>query len=585
MRTKLIVVAFVAGVVAFAGMPLAQAETPVVPARGNEPTISPMAVPPPQDPFCGFLDNPWDAYFSEASCWLFEQGVTNGTGLTTYGPSMNVTRAQMAAFLWKAAGSPEVPDHVFADEGSIPLWARTATDWLKAEGITTNDPYRPAANVTRAEMAAFLWRAEGQPSAVNHVFRDEASIPLWARPGTDWLKARNITTNDPYNPNGIVNRAQMAAFLWRVSGSPAMESLPDPSALVLWMNTNRGDLTVDVPLGSGNVTIDWGDGTQPLVTGGDQVVSHTYATRGYYRVVITGLLAEFGGYENSQLTSADELVAVSQFGNLGVTSLWYAFSKAPNLTRVTQNLPESVDSLEATFSNSIKPDPGVFSVSTASAIDGNFRNYDSLGPDIAEWDTSEITDMSWMFAFEDEFNVDISGWDTSNVTTMEYMFVGADSFNQDLSRWDVSNVTNMREMFHGAKAFQSDLNTWDVSNVTNMLQMFYSSNYDGNISNWNLSSLRTAVDMFAYATRTVDIANWTFPAGTTLEGMLKGADITGELVNWDVSGVVNMSLMFADSNFNQDLSGWDVANVTNKFLWNFNTPHWVLPKPALGSLF
>lgn len=245
MRLRLLIVAGLVGVMAFAGMPLAQAETSVATDGGNEPTISPMAVPPPQDPFCGFLDNPWNGYFSEASCWLLEEGITTGTSPTTYGPALNVTRVQMAAFLWRAAGSPPAPNYVFSDEASIPVFARPATDWLKAQGITTNDPYRPAANVTRAEMAAFLWRANGQPPAVNHVFRDEASIPLWARPGTDWLKARNITTNDPYNPNNNVTRGQMAAFLWRTESSPAMQSLPDPSALVLWMNTNRGDLTVE----------------------------------------------------------------------------------------------------------------------------------------------------------------------------------------------------------------------------------------------------------------------------------------------------------------------------------------------------
>lgn len=334
--------------------------------------------------------------------------------------------------------------------------------------------------------------------------------------------------------------------------------------------------------GAGNVTINWGDGTQPQTTAGNQVVRHTYANKGYYRVVITGVLSELGGFENIVESRADELVAVSQFGNLGVTSLGYAFARAPNLTRVTQNLPASVDALEGTFSNQQKPDPLLNlsgTVAPASSELGNFRKYDSLAADISAWDTSEITDMSYMFAAEEFFNVDISGWDTSNVTNMEWMFQGAVAFNQDLSSWDVSNVTNMESMFSSALSFQKDLNTWDVSNVTNMDNMFALSNYNGNISGWNLASLKTVNQMFGYlglanevidgiflrvgVGRTADIANWTFPVGADLTGMFVGADMTGRLINWDVSGVVNMSGMFAVSNFNGNISLWDVGNVTD----------------------
>ena len=44
-------------------------------------------------------------------------------------------------------------------------------------------------------------------------FTDETSIPTWAREGACWLKANNITTVNPYNSQGLVTRAQMAKFL------------------------------------------------------------------------------------------------------------------------------------------------------------------------------------------------------------------------------------------------------------------------------------------------------------------------------------------------------------------------------------
>jgi hypothetical protein len=40
----------------------------------------------------------------------------------------------------------------------IPTFARAGSCWLKSTGITTADPYKSQDPVTRAQMAAFLYR-------------------------------------------------------------------------------------------------------------------------------------------------------------------------------------------------------------------------------------------------------------------------------------------------------------------------------------------------------------------------------------------------------------------------------------------
>jgi hypothetical protein len=151
-----------------------------------------------------------------ASCLLI-QGITTNN---PYRPADVVTRAQMAGFLWRMAGRPFTPAPCgFTDAASIPAYAREAACWLKAEGITTNNPYRPADVVTRAQMAGFLWRFAGEPEAtVPCGFSDAASIPAYARVATCWLKDQGITDNNPYRPADVVTRAQMAAFLYREGG-------------------------------------------------------------------------------------------------------------------------------------------------------------------------------------------------------------------------------------------------------------------------------------------------------------------------------------------------------------------------------
>jgi surface protein len=406
------------------------------------------------------------------------------------------------------------------------------------------------------------------------------------------LKANNITNNNPYNPAGRVTRGQMAAFLWREAGRQSI-SMPSASALVLWVNTAKGDRNVDLPLGAGNVTIDWGDGTAAETTAGSQVVRHTYATNGYYRIVITGTLAEFGGYDNANNYDLPELVAVPQFGNIGITSLGYSFTKAPNLARVSRNLPGVVDNLEGAFSTAVKANPCnpgaadwpqcLLNAQTASAENNYKRLYEYLGEDISQWDTSQIEDFSWMFAFEGEFNEDISGWDTSSATNMASMFLGAEAFNQDISGWDVSNVTNMQQMFENADAFNQDISGWDVSNVTNMLGMFtFTVAFQSDLSTWNISNVETFEMMFAHSPYNGSLAGWSFGQGTSLEAMFLGSTFNGDISSWDVSGVTSIKNMFQDATaFNQDLSSWQISGSSDRSNYDGGATSWVLPRPSI----
>lgn len=169
---------------------------------------------------CGDFPSPFTdiaptstAFFARGTRCLLDRGITTNN---PYNPAGTVTRAQMAAFLWRFAESPSAPESCgFTDQASIPSFARAATCWLKAEGITTNAAYDPSGVVTRAQMAAFLWRLAGSPAAQACTFTDGAAIPAWARTGACWLKEADITTTSAYDPAGRLNRGQMAAFLYR----------------------------------------------------------------------------------------------------------------------------------------------------------------------------------------------------------------------------------------------------------------------------------------------------------------------------------------------------------------------------------
>jgi hypothetical protein len=121
------------------------------------------------------------------------------------------------------------PIQVFSDVPPTAYYAADAA-WLKERGITTGwagDPntFAPDVVVTRAQMATFLWRMSGSPAATGTGFADVPAGTYYAT-AVAWLKTRGVLTGyagDPnrFAPDEAVTRAQMATFLWRLAGQPA----------------------------------------------------------------------------------------------------------------------------------------------------------------------------------------------------------------------------------------------------------------------------------------------------------------------------------------------------------------------------
>ena len=173
-----------------------------------------------------FDDVPPAQYYTVAVGWLAHKGITTGTAPRRFSPNDFVTRGQMATFLWRFRLSPEpLAASGFSDVPSDAFYA-DAVAWLLQTGITTGiggNRYGPDDVVTRAQMAAFLWRLMGsEPGAPSSGFTDVPAGQYYTE-AVDWLLQRGITTGTSpttFSPNDPVTRAQMAAFLWRLAGQP-----------------------------------------------------------------------------------------------------------------------------------------------------------------------------------------------------------------------------------------------------------------------------------------------------------------------------------------------------------------------------
>ena len=169
-----------------------------------------------------FADVPVDAYYYEAVKWAAEKGVTGGIGNGLFAPDLNCTRAQIVTFLWRAAGSPAPKGTVsFTDVPADSYYAK-AVAWAVENGITGgmgDGLFSPDAACTRAQSAAFLYRAAGSPAVSGSAgFSDVAADAYYAQ-AVAWAKEHGITDGIGGGLFGSANdctRAQIAAFLWRL---------------------------------------------------------------------------------------------------------------------------------------------------------------------------------------------------------------------------------------------------------------------------------------------------------------------------------------------------------------------------------
>ena len=170
------------------------------------------------NPFADVADS---AYYVDAVEWMLKREVTQGTTETTFSPNLNCTRAQIVTFLWRAAGSPEPKGTVgFADVSAGSYYAK-AVAWAIENGITggTGDGlFSPDATCTRAQSAAFLYRAAGSPAVGGSAgFSDVAADAYYAQ-AVAWAKEHGITDGIGGGLFGSANdctRAQIVTFLYR----------------------------------------------------------------------------------------------------------------------------------------------------------------------------------------------------------------------------------------------------------------------------------------------------------------------------------------------------------------------------------
>lgn len=172
-----------------------------------------------------FTDCNVNAWYHVAVEFVLDNGIMNGTSETTFEPNGNTSRAMLVTVLWRMAGEPEAETSSFTDLTQD--WYENAVAWAAETGITagiSDTEFAPDENVTREQLATFLYRyaeymgydlADGTSLSS---FSDADSVSEYAVTALEWAVATGIIqgrTDTEIAPQGEATRAETATMLMR----------------------------------------------------------------------------------------------------------------------------------------------------------------------------------------------------------------------------------------------------------------------------------------------------------------------------------------------------------------------------------
>lgn len=154
--------------------------------------------------------------------------LVNGVSNTAFGPNQTMTRAMLVTILYRAAGSPSVTGitNKFTDNKQGQYYY-DAVLWAANKGVVTGASatrFDPDGKVTREQIAAILYRYAGSPTGSStslNSFSDSGSVSSYAVAALQWAVGKGIITGISTNGRTTLsaknnaNRAQVAVMLHR----------------------------------------------------------------------------------------------------------------------------------------------------------------------------------------------------------------------------------------------------------------------------------------------------------------------------------------------------------------------------------
>lgn len=180
-------------------------------------------------PALPFEDVSYQAWYRDAVAYVYENNLLKGTSETMFSPNLPMTRGMIVTALYRLEGSPEVSmNNPFVDVNEDQGYME-AVLWASSMGIangTGDNLFLPEEQVTREQIAVFLFRYAAS-KGVNvtaradlSVYEDGDQVSVYAKDAMSWAVACHIAEGDAdnkLNPEMIATRVDAAVMLMQLS--------------------------------------------------------------------------------------------------------------------------------------------------------------------------------------------------------------------------------------------------------------------------------------------------------------------------------------------------------------------------------
>ena len=189
----------------------------------------------------GYSDVPDGAWYAQAAEYCKTNGLMYGTGDDQFSPDVTVSRAMLAAVLHRQSGSPAAAgDNPFSDVDTA-LWYGAPILWANQNQFMVGydgGRFGPDDPITHEQLAATLWRYAGSPQVSTPSAIPEGTAD-YAVPAMRWASSTGLLQGlDDFTPALPSTRAQMAVVLMnftsasrRLTEVSAMDVMCQPSGV------------------------------------------------------------------------------------------------------------------------------------------------------------------------------------------------------------------------------------------------------------------------------------------------------------------------------------------------------------------
>ena len=193
------------------------------PSPSPSPTPAPGTETPPApeqgDPFTDVKQSDW--FYGEVMA-AYENKLVNGVGGGKFEPNATASRAAVVTMLYRMEGQP-APGGEAGFTDLTEEYYRDAVNWAAGKGIVNGESkerFAPNGSILREQLAAMLYRMSGSPAVTGDLsaFSDGEFVQSYARDAMIWAVKKGLVNGDAggtLRPGSTATRAEVCAMLVR----------------------------------------------------------------------------------------------------------------------------------------------------------------------------------------------------------------------------------------------------------------------------------------------------------------------------------------------------------------------------------